>query len=188
MQRRQSGGKVEPEPEPGHVKHCKYLCRGAQRWRRHQNANVAAQPKRCQDASGCGNVSLLIAQAFPFLMHACPAPCPLSPAPTTSRGFPVRSSVELQMCQLSTFRLPNGISIPHFISNKPLLPSPTRYPAARTRFASFLSLPHFDTRHSCAALGAGTRTGTGTSAACGMGHVVPFVAISWALFLFFVCN
>lgn len=32
------------------------------------------------------------------------------------------------------------------------------------------------------------RVGEWEATACGMGHVVPFVAISWALFLFFVCN
>lgn len=116
--------------EPGRVKHCKYLCRGAQRWRRqwqrHQNANGAAQPKRCQDASGCENVSLLIAQAFqcPLLHSRVPFFAPLF------GGFPVRSSVELQMCQLSTFRLPNGISIPHCTapSSPPGFPSCLFFP------------------------------------------------------------
>lgn len=50
----------------------------------------------------------------------------------------MRSSVELQMCQLSTFRLPNGISIPHCTA-----PSPSS--------CLFFPLPlcHHDRRHSC---------------------------------------
>lgn len=67
-------------------------------------------------------MSLLIAQAC--RLHTPPVPH----SPPCPRGFPMRSSVELQMCQLSTFRLPNGISIPHFISTLHFFPISPPFP------------------------------------------------------------
>jgi len=66
------------------------------RRKRHQNANGDDdEPKRCQDASGYEeNV----------YAYAVIADCTAYPLPNLLRhSLPVSSSVELQMCQLSTF-------------------------------------------------------------------------------------
>lgn len=167
MQRRQSGGKVEPKP--GRVKHCKYLCRGAQRWR-HQNANGAAQPKRWQDASGCENVSLLIAQAF-----QCSSATPSSPYSTLL--FP---SLLLALVAFPCARVLNCKCVNCQLSD---CQTESAYPIALPPAPLLVSSFHCPS----ATMTDGTRV-CGNGAACGMGHVVPFVAISWALFLFFVCN
>lgn len=56
-------------------------------------------------------------------MHRPPSALAAATLPPLLGGFPVRSSVELQMCQLSTFRLPNGISIPHCTAPSPQPPA-----------------------------------------------------------------
>lgn len=110
--------------------------------------------------------SLLIARVTTSTKASQPPTPPPFRSPFTCRVIRLAScsirlaaSVELQMCQLSTFWLPNGISVSPLHTHTHTHSLPT---IRQTSLVFFFVVVVF--------------------------VVLPFVAISWALFLFFVCN